>query len=214
MSARILLLTGMTPDKRVFDRMLPLLRSAVIVDWIEPMRHESIRDYASRLGQCMTKDDSTVVCGVSFGGIVALELASCIHARACVLISSVRSPKELPPRFRAFRVLNPLTAELGMQMIGAMSSYWPRPLRTAVTWRLMKLSGLSGAWHRWATAAVLNWDPCSQENAIPVFQIHGDRDKTFPIRYIDADYVVRGGGHVLPLTHGPEVAEIVSQITT
>jgi pimeloyl-ACP methyl ester carboxylesterase len=58
----------------------------------------------------------------------------------------------------------------------------------------------------------LNWKPFNDDNPIPVFQIHGDRDRTFPIRYIDADYVVQGGGHVLPLTHGKEVAEKLSQI--
>ncbi len=212
MSQRILLLTGMTPDRRIFDRMLPLLPTAVVVEWIQPMQHESIRDYASRLGQSIPKVDSTVVCGVSFGGIVARELSLSINAKACVLISSVRSPEELPPRFRAFRVLKPCIAEMGMQTIGAMSSFWPRPLRTLATWRLMKLAGKAGAWHRWATAAVLNWSPSSEDSAIPVFQIHGDRDRTFPIRYVDADYVVRGGGHVLPLTHGREVAEKLRQI--
>jgi pimeloyl-ACP methyl ester carboxylesterase len=212
MSHRILLLTGMTPDRRIFDRILPLLPTAVVVDWIQPMRHESIRDYASRLGQSIPKDNSTLVCGVSFGGIVACELASSINAKACVLISSVRSPEELPPWFRAFRVLTPCTAEMGMQTIGAMSSFWPHRLRTPTTWRFLKFAGTSGAWHRWATAAVLNWKPFNDDNPIPVFQIHGDRDSTFPIRYIDADYVVQGGGHVLPLTHGKEVAEKLSQI--
>lgn len=96
MSNRILLLTGMTPDRRVFDRMRPLLPIAVVVDWIRPMRYETIRDYATRLGQSIPRDDSTIVSCVSFGGIVARELASSINAKSRVLISSVRSPDELP----------------------------------------------------------------------------------------------------------------------
>ncbi len=104
------------------------------------------------------------------------------------------------------------TAEMEMQTISAMSSYWPRRLRTPSTWRLLKLAGTTGAWNRWATAAVLNWSPRSEDNAIPVFQIHGDCDRTSPLRYVDADYVVRGGGHVLPLTLGREVAEKLRQI--
>lgn len=212
MSNRILLLTGMTPDRRIFDRMLPLLPTAFVVDWIRPMRYESIRDYATRLGQSIPRDDSTIVCGVSFGGIVAQELASSINAKVCVLISSVRSPDELPPWFRVFRALGPRTAEMGMSTIGVLSSLWPRRLRTQGTWRLLQLASTSGAWHRWATAAVLSWRQCSEDNPIPVFQIHGDRDRTFPIRYIDADYVVQGGGHILPFTHGKEVAEKLRQI--
>ena len=67
-------------------------------------------------------DELTIVSGVSFGGIVARELASSINAKACILISSVRSPDELPPWFRVFRALRPRTAEMGMSTIGVMSS--------------------------------------------------------------------------------------------
>ena len=171
------------------------------------MKYESIRDYAARLGHSIPRDDSTIVCGVSFGGIVARELASSINAKACVLISSVRSPHELPPWFRVFHLLAPGYAEAAMNSVGVFASYWPRRLKSQATWKLMKLAGTSGEWHRWATAAVLNWKHPNENNTIPVFQIHGDRDMTFPIRYIDADSVIHGGGHILPLTHSREVAE-------
>jgi pimeloyl-ACP methyl ester carboxylesterase len=95
---RILLLTGMTPDHRIFERLLPLLPSAMCVDWIQPTStFESINSYAARLSRTLDDNSPTVVCGASFGGIVARELALCLNAKACVLISSVRSPRELPP---------------------------------------------------------------------------------------------------------------------
>ena len=71
----------------------------------------------------------------------------------------------------------------------------------------MKLGGPSGEWHRWATAAAINWKPSAGADRIPLFQIHGDRDLTFPIRYTGANIVIHGGGHVLPLTHCEEIAE-------
>ena len=212
MTSRILLLTGMTPDRRLFDRLLPLLPTAVVVDWIRPTPYESIGSYAKRLSQRIPHDDSTVVCGVSFGGIVACELANHLNAKACVLVSSVRSPLELPPWFRIFRILDPRTAEAAMNATGTLAAYWPRQLKTPSTWRLMKLAGTPGEWHRWATAAVLNWQPSTEVECIPLFQIHGDCDSTFPIRYTDADIVIHGGGHVLPLTHCEEVAEKLAQI--
>ena len=76
----------------------------------------------------------------------------------------------------------------------------------------MKLGGLSGEWHRWASAAALSWKPSTGAERIPLFQIHGDRDLTFPIRYTDADTVIHGGGHVLPLTHSEEIAGKLLQI--
>ncbi|MEZ6089211.1 MAG: alpha/beta hydrolase [Pirellulaceae bacterium] len=78
---------------------------------------------------------------------------------------------------------------------------------------MTKLNGDAGEWHRWATAAVLNWSPSTDADRIPLFRIHGDRDTTFPIRYTNADIVIRGGGHVLPVTHHEEVAEALRRIS-
>ena len=212
MTSRILFLTGMTPDRRIFERLLPLLPTAVVIEWIRPTRYESICSYANRLGRSIPEDGPTVICGVSFGGIVARELAYCLNAKACVIVSSVRSPLELPPWFRVFRMLAPLTAEAAMNVTGTLAAYWPRPLKSRSTWRLMKLGGPSGEWHRWATSAVLSWKPSVGVERIPLFQIHGDRDSTFPIHYTGADTVIHGGGHILPLTHSEEIAEKLVQI--
>ena len=76
----------------------------------------------------------------------------------------------------------------------------------------MKLHGKSGAWHRWAAAAVLTWRLSKDAERVPMYQIHGDRDTTFPIRYTKAELVIKGGGHVLPLTHSNEIAERLRQI--
>jgi hypothetical protein len=47
--AQLILLPGMSPDLRLFDRLLPLLPRAVVVPWVEPRKRESIRQYAERL---------------------------------------------------------------------------------------------------------------------------------------------------------------------
>ncbi len=204
----------MTPDPRIFDSLLPLVPTGVVVDWIQPERYESIRAYAKRLAATIPPQESTIVCGVSFGGIVARELANCLNAKACVLVSSVRSPQELPPWYRIFRCLAPSFAEGAMNAVGTLAAYWPRRLRTQSTRRWMKLAGASGQWHRWATAAVLNWNTSAAIDRIPVIQIHGDCDTTFPIRFTNPDRVIHGGGHVLPLTHCKALADILQQVAT
>ena len=187
---RILLLGGMTPDRRIFQRLLPLLPTAEIVEWIQPLPYETICAYAKRLSETIPRDDSTIVCGVSFGGIVARELAICLNAKACVLVSSVRSPQELPPWFRLYRAVPARLAEAALKAISTLAYHWPRALKTPSTWRLMKLGGTSGKWHRWATAALLNWRPSREVARIPLCQIHGDCDATFPLRYTSAVTVI------------------------
>jgi pimeloyl-ACP methyl ester carboxylesterase len=209
---KILLLTGMTPDHRIFERLLPLLPNAVVVDWITPAEQESIVSYAARLSRTLNDDEPVVVCGVSFGGIVARELACRLNATSCILVSSVRSPRELPPWFRVCRVVTPGPAIAIMKTAGLIANHWPRRVRSSATWRLRRLAGQSGEWHRWATAAVLDWKPSRQVDRISSIHIHGDRDSTFPIRYTSADAIIRGGGHVLPLTHCEVIAEQLRQV--
>jgi pimeloyl-ACP methyl ester carboxylesterase len=164
------------------------------------------------LSRTVNHDEPMVVCGVSFGGIIARELAWRLEALSCVLISSVRSPRELPPWFRICRVLAPRPAVAIMKATGSIANHWPRRLRSPATWRLRKLADTSGEWHRWATAAVLNWKLSQHADRVPSIHIHGDRDATFPIRYTHPDMVIHGGGHVLPLTHCEEIAEKLRQV--
>lgn len=201
-AGRILLLTGMTPDDRIFKRLLPHLPTAVVVAWIKPHPCEPLRAYAQRLAKTIEPAEDTVVCGVSFGGMVARELAFCLNAKTCVLVSSLRHPRQLPPHYRLLRPLAGAGFDAALNLIGTLS---PHP-------RLKKLAGKRGAWHRWATNAILTWDARQELDAIPIVQVHGDRDRTFPIRFIQADQVIQGGGHVLPLTHHKEIAAILKEL--
>ena len=40
---------------------------------------------------------------------------------------------------------------------------------------------------------------------MPVYHIHGGRDRTLPVGNCRPDVVVPGGGHLLPFTHPEEV---------
>lgn len=214
MATQILLLTGMTPDARIYKRLFELLPTASVVPWIVPAERECIQDYARRLADSISVRDDVVVCGVSFGGIIAQELAVRLNAKACVVISSVRTVRQLPPWFRMLRPLaiGPVEAILGA--VGLAANFCPARLRTNSTARLTKFAAKTGAWHRWATAAVLRWVPSRDLTKVRIVQVHGSHDTTFPMRYVRPDVVIANGGHVLPLTHPTEIAAVLSNLAT
>ncbi len=209
MATRILLLPGMTPNDDLFRNVQPLLPDAQVIDWIAPKSREPLTDYAARLANSLDQTEPCIVAGVSFGGIVAQELAWRMPVRACVLISSIRHPRELPPWFRMLRIIPGSSIELGLRGIGTFADRVPRKVRTASTVRLRKLNGSSGAWYRWAASAVLSWRPSNRPLPFRLLQLHGDLDETFPIRFLSPDRVVAGGGHTLPVSHPREVAEFM-----
>jgi pimeloyl-ACP methyl ester carboxylesterase len=212
MATQILLLTGMTPDARIFERLSPLLPTAYVVPWISPAPHERIQDYACRLADSLSVRGGVVVSGVSFGGIIAQELAIRLNAKACVLISSVRGVRQLPPWFQILRPFAIGPVEAVLSAVGTAAYSCPARLRTHSTARLTKLAGEAGAWHRWATASALRWVPSRELEKLRIVQIHGDRDTTFPMRYVNPDVVIANGGHVLPLTHPAEIAAVLRNV--
>ena len=53
----------------------------------------------------------------------------------------------------------------------------------------------------WAIQAIRGWELSPEAARVRTFQLHGDRDQTFPIERAQPDVVIVGGGHVLPATH-------------
>ena len=175
----------------------------------EPLPKEPLPAYAARLARRVDPGRPCLVGGASFGGLVALEMAPHLQARACVLIASLRSPGELPWWVRLFRP----AAALGPTALGwcaAMAVGASAPSLPAVpAGQLRRLSEPRAAFLRWASWAVLSWQLSRRARQVRVWQIHGDADRTLPIRYTRPDRVVAGGGHLLPLTHAQAVNEFL-----
>lgn len=57
----------------------------------------------------------------------------------------------------------------------------------------------------WAISAIRGWELSPEAARVRTYQLHGDRDQTFPIERVRPDLVIAGGGHVLPATHPDEV---------
>jgi pimeloyl-ACP methyl ester carboxylesterase len=201
----LILLSGMAADERLFAPQRQAFPHLIVPRWIEPLEKESIPSYARRLAKQTNPRSGCFVGGASFGGIVALEMARHLDAKACFLICSVRSPRELPLWIRLMRpaaLLGPshlgVVAKLAAH--GSAATLPRQDLR-----RLKQLGRPEAAFLRWATWAVLRWHPDPKALGIPVWQIHGSNDRTLPIENTRPDVVVSGGGHLLPVTHGRAV---------
>ena len=67
-----------------------------LLDWEEPENNETLQEYAKRMSQKI-EYPSSILIGVSFGGILVQEMAKYIKDYRClVLISTIKSSKERP----------------------------------------------------------------------------------------------------------------------
>lgn len=218
----LILLPGIGTDARVFALQRLAFPQLCIPDWIPPLPRESLADYAARFADAVNPGRPCIVGGMSFGGMVALELSRHLPAVACVMISSIKSPRELPLWMRA---LSPLAAVLPRRtdlFVAAVGTLLKYTVGFALPARGRQfcdhLSKTRSQVLPWACRVAVKWRPQSVEWPCPVFHLHGDADPIFPLRFTRPDRVISGGGHALPLTH-PYVVnqflrECVERVTT
>ena len=209
--AKLIMLPGMAADERLFEPQRRAFPGLIVPPWIDPEPDESLVSYARRTASQIDPAGLVLVGGVSFGGIVALEMAHHLGLAECVLISSVRSPAEMPWRLRALRPL----ARIGPRRLGSTAGWaarWLAPsMPRATARRLGRLAVPQSDFLRWACWAVLRWQPTPEALQVRVHQIHGSADRTFPLWCTRPDQIVRGGGHLLTLTHPLEVNEFIAR---
>ncbi|HBE70123.1 MAG TPA: hypothetical protein DDW52_18400 [Planctomycetaceae bacterium] len=203
----LLLLPGMSSSYPVFGRVLPLLSESMVIEYPEPVHGDSLCDYAARIAANVSQD--SIVVGVSFGGMLAIEISHVINPAGCVVISSIAHSSEFPNWMKAFRVIGGRATTHLMNSAGHLSNWVPQTCRSNTTAQMTRLAGEKGRWHRWAIRAVLDWKPPSISTRM--LRMHGDADQTFPIRNISADIVIRDGRHALPVSHPSEVAKAIIQ---
>lgn len=190
---------GLAANPTIFEMIaLPEDRFEIHwLDWVLPKPKESLKEYSKRLCK-KVKHENPVLIGVSFGGIIVQEMAQLIEARRVIIISSVKSEKELPRRMRfarctgAFRILpTSLVRYVDALEKIAVGDFTKKRAKLYKKY----LSVTDTRYLDWAIKQMVCWE---REEPYPnVVHIHGDKDEIFPYRYIQGCITVQGGTHVM-----------------
>ncbi|WP_037324610.1 alpha/beta fold hydrolase [Salinimicrobium terrae] len=167
------------------------------LDWLLPHPKESLKEYSARLCKKI-EHENPVLIGVSFGGVIVQEMAQLIKVRRVIIISSVKSEKELPRRMRfarrtkAFKVLPTSLA----QYVDALEKVAVGDFaRKRVKLYKKYLSITDTRYLDWAIEQMICWE--RPEPYEDVIHIQGDKDEIFPYRYVKGCITVPGGTHVM-----------------
>ena len=88
-------ISGLGADERAFSRLKPEGYTITCLPWLTPLPNETISEYAVRMSKGITTE-KPVLMGLSFGGMMSLEIAKLLPVEKLILISSIKSNKELP----------------------------------------------------------------------------------------------------------------------
>jgi esterase/lipase len=190
---------GMAANSAIFDYIeLPEEQFKIhYLEWIIPTKGESIASYAKRLCAEITYDNSVLI-GVSFGGVVVQEMSKHINLKKLIIISSVKSKKELPRRMRitkltkAYKLL-PTQLVSNFQLLAKYA--FGETIKKRVKLYQKYLSVNDKGYLDWAIHNMVCWE---QDSVIPnIIHIHGDKDPVFPIKNISNCIIVKGGTHIM-----------------
>lgn len=201
-------ISGLGADKRVFD-FLNLDYPLIPVEWIEPNKKESLKDYAMRLSKVINIQSDFGLIGVSFGGLVAVEISKFLKPKLTILISSVETKNELRPIYRnvgKVGLLNSLPSKLFDP---------PRNIAKFIFGTKNKellnsiLDDTDLEFAKWAVNELVNWNNLDRvENVI---RIHGTKDKLIPWSGSGKVELIDNGEHFMIVDRADEISKIINE---
>jgi len=168
--------------------------------WAKPVLNESIENYSKRLLDFI-KHENPILIGVSFGGLIVQEISKLIDVEKVIIISSIKSNRELPLYMKSAKFLklyNYFPLKLFDDVFNISKSLKINKIYKKLDLIDKYLSVRDENYLKWAIREILNW---KQEKPLQeVIHIHGDKDLTFPISLIKDCIIVPGATHALILT--------------
>lgn len=209
---KLYIFSGLGADERIF-RFLDLSGYDVsFIKWITPLKKEPIESYAKRLIEQITTPRPILI-GLSFGGMMAIEVGKIIDTEKIIIISSAQTGRSLPFLYRMAGALN--LHKLVPHKIFQHPNFLFNWLFSAKTEREKKLLAeilpdTDLSFIKWAVNAILHW---KNETKHPhLVHIHGDADRLLPARKGSYDVNVIGGGHLMIASKADEMSRVLREL--
>jgi pimeloyl-ACP methyl ester carboxylesterase len=210
---KIYLISGLGVDERIFQHLDFGELTPHFIQWITPKNDESMGEYAQRLSE-QIEEEKPIVLGVSFGGMLAVEMANLIDCQQVIIVSSAKNRDDIPFYFRILGRLR-LHKLVPIALIKHVNfwTYWLFSMTKKHEKRLLKniIHDTDDAFIKWAINAILTW---KTDKILPnVVHIHGDADRLLPINNRDKmDVIVPKGGHLMVYNRAHDISKIVADI--
>lgn len=205
-------ISGFGADERVFANLKLTGYNIHFIKWLIPEKNEPLPNYVARLALQILHPGPVLV-GLSFGGMISIEIAKIVPVKAVISISSIKSYHEMPlwMRIAGKLKLNKILPLRSTKLTEPLQNY-NLGLETFEEKEIVKSyrKNINHQYTEWAIDIILNWTNVWQPEII--FLIHGDRDRIFPIKKIKSRIVIPTGGHMMILNRANLVNEAVLKI--
>lgn len=223
---QLLFISGLGADGRIFINQIDAFPDSMISEWPPVNRQDSLEDYAKAVADLSrplleNRNRPLIVCGLSFGGMLAPFVAKSLNADGCILLASCQHPDQLRKWYRP----------LAWIFIRFPALFWLIALPCQFLLRIFLLlfgcalgkrwkslliqfneSGILRLYHFLRMILDIRWSPNESEEKVypfPILHIHGEIDRVIPLKKVHPDIVLPRAGHLFLCWKPEETNQII-----
>lgn len=205
-------ISGFGADERLFAHLNFGENEVHFISWKVPEKDETLEHYAHRMIGDI-HHPNPILTGLSFGGMMCIEMAKIISYEKIIMISSIKTFHEMPlyMRLAAKTYLNKIIPLRPYSFLEPIENY-NLGVQNEEEKKLVReyRQNLNLQYNQWAINEILNWkNDWYPENLV---HLHGGSDHIFPVKNIKANFIIPGGGHLMVMNKAEEINEILKGI--
>ena len=214
MNPTIYFISGLGADKRAFRNLIfPENFDCIYLDWIQQLPAETLEQYANRISELIDKSQPFYLIGLSFGGMIATEIAKNLNPEHTFLISSVPVFFQLPWYYKLAGILRlqkafPISLmktgnSIGLKFLGAKTHDEKLLLKQLI-------EDSDPRFVKWALNSILTWRNTIRPDNLT--HIHGTLDNILPMKHMIVDHLIKDGSHFMVYAKADEIRKIIIDI--
>ena len=205
---KVYVFSGLGADDRVFQ-FLDLKYELVYLPWLEPGIEESISAYAKRMAAEIDQNEPFGLIGISYGGLVAVEVSKLVRAKKVILISSACRRKELRLIYRFFGhvpIWKIVPDDFPSPPL-SIAKYLFSP-KTQLDLFDSVIQDIPPRFSRWASEKICKWD----NDTVPdnLILITGSKDRLMPYKKQKNSFLIAGGTHWMIVDRAEEISKLIN----
>jgi pimeloyl-ACP methyl ester carboxylesterase len=206
----IYFIPGLGADERLFSGLTHPGIDKRCIKWITPLENERLPDYAKRLSAQIDTSEKFSITGASFGGMIAAEMPRFLKPEHLILISSVKTFREIPLYIRVFKIF-PIYRIMPESFIKWLANNFVFLFGIFKANEKKLFSDMLDSCPAGYLKGAIDMIMCWKNEEIPekVIHIQGDQDRIFPVRRIKGPVIIPGGTHFMPYHKAAEVEKII-----
>jgi hypothetical protein len=204
---KIYTISGLGADERVFQ-YLNIEAEIIPISWLKPFKDEHLFSYAKRMVERIDTSQPFGIMGVSFGGLICVEINKIVNPSLTILISSVETSQELPIlyQFIGKTQLIRLIPSFLFNLPKKFAHYFFGSSNILLD-HILDDSDLG--FTKWALGRLLVWKNDFRLNNC--IKIGGSKDRLLPPKDAERTEIVKDGGHFMIIDKAKEISELINK---